>query len=427
MIANLTGVSRIIMPPMPELRPFRGVRYSPLGPLRDLVCPPYDVISPSEQVRLHERHPYNAVRIELPFSDSNEPMERYRSAAKQFRNWLETGVLVTDDAPSMYVYRQDYVAPDGTRGTVAGVIGALDLEEFGENSGVLPHERTMPGPIEDRLMLLRACPVNISPIYGIYRGRGSLSPYFDSLTHRPPDARFSDENGILHRLWAIRAPAEIDMLQDALRSSSIVIADGHHRYETALAYHAEQDGAPGGHDAVMCFCVDADAEGLVVFPYHRVLRTGVGTEEIKERVSSLWGGRPVGAEKAADELARSTQDHPIALVTGDEYLLIEVSHHEVAERLKARSDEWRSLDVVALHEVVLPSLFPEGIHDIAFSTDPIEVDRLVKEEGWSVGVLLRPPAAADVIDVARSGERMPQKASYFWPKAVTGLVFRTLR
>lgn len=135
----------------------------------------------------------------------------------------------------------------------------------------------------------------------------------------------------------------------------------------------------------------------------------------------------MGAEKAADELARSTQDHPIVLVTGDEYLLIEVSHDEVAQRLKSRSDEWRSLDVVALHEVVLPSLFPEGIHDIAFTTDPIEVDRLVKEEGWSVGVLLRPPAAADVIDVARSGERMPQKASYFWPKAVTGLVFRTLR
>jgi uncharacterized protein (DUF1015 family) len=415
------------MPPMPELRPFRGVRYSPLGPLRDLVCPPYDIISPSEQVRLHERHPYNAVRIELPFAEANEPAERYANASKQFRNWLETGVLVTDDAPSMYVYRQDYVAPDGTRGRVAGVIGALDLEEFGAGSGVLPHERTMPGPIEDRLMLLRTLPVNVSPIYGIYRGKGSLSPYFDSLTNRPPDARFTDDGGTLHRLWAIRAPAEIDLLHSALRSSSMVIADGHHRYETALAYHAEKDGSPGGHDAVMCFCVDADSEDLVVFPYHRLVRGGATRREVKDRVLSRWSATPIAADAATVELAESDAAHPMVFVLGDEHFLIEVTETDVDERLAGRSHAWTSLDVVALHEVVLPSMFPDGVHEIAFTKDEGEVRRLVKHENWSAGILLRAPRAAEVIDVARSGERMPQKASYFWPKAVTGLVFRSLR
>src|SRR5919106_3443472 len=216
------------MPPMPELRPFRGVRYTPMGPLKELVCPPYDVISPDEQVRLHERHPYNAVLIELLFSESNPPAERYARAAAQFRAWLEAGVLVPDDAASLYVYRQDYVSPDGGRKRVAGIVGALDLEEFG--TGVFPHERTMPGPIEDRLALLRACPVNISPIYAIYRGGGELRPYIDSLEPRPPDARFVDYAGTLHRVWAVRAPAEIEVIQDAVAAGPMVIADGHHRY-----------------------------------------------------------------------------------------------------------------------------------------------------------------------------------------------------
>jgi uncharacterized protein (DUF1015 family) len=415
------------MPPMPELRPFRGVRYSPMGPLKDLVCPPYDIISSEEQIRLHERHPYNAVRIELPFSESNEPTERYEKAARQFRKWLETGVLVTDDSPSMYVYRQDYVDPHGVRGRVAGIIGALDLERFGVDSGVLPHERTMPGPIEDRLALLRACPVNISPIYGIYRGGAELSPYFDSLTNRPPDARFTDEARTLHRLWAIRAPAEVEMLGAVLRSSSLVIADGHHRYETALAYHTEQDGSPGGHDAVMCFCVDADAEDLMVLPYHRVVKSGASHEEVKERLTATWPSSTLHPTESATALEESKSAHPIVFALGDEDLLIEVLDDDVAKQLSDRAPAWRKLDVVVLHEVVLPTVFPGGIHDVLFTKDKDEVTRLVAEEGWTAGAVLRPPRAEDVIDVARSGERMPQKASYFWPKAVTGLVFRTLR
>jgi uncharacterized protein (DUF1015 family) len=156
------------MPPMPELRPFRGIRYAPVGPLKELVCPPYDIITPEEQIRLHELSPYNAVRIELPFSERHAPAERYEKAARQFREWLEAGILITDDAPCIYVYRQDYVAEaplagGPRRGRVAGVIGALRLGPFGDDTGVLPHEHTMPGPIEDRLALLRACPVNISP------------------------------------------------------------------------------------------------------------------------------------------------------------------------------------------------------------------------------------------------------------------------
>ena len=415
------------MPPMPELRPFRGVRYTPMGPLKELVCPPYDIISPADQVRLHERHPYNAVRIELPFSEGNRPAERYERANMKFREWLERGVLVTDSTPSMYVYRQDYVSPDGGRGRVAGVIGALRLEAFGRDKGVLPHERTMPGPIEDRLALLRACPVNISPIYAIYRGEGRLAPFLDSLSNRPSDARFTDDTGTLHRLWAVHLPAEIEVLGDALAPGPLVIADGHHRYETALAYHAEQNGTPGGHDAVMCFCVDADAEDLVVFPFHRVIKAPARPDEVRRRLLNRFGGTVLEGAAASDALGSATGTHPMAVVLPSDDVLIDVGRDEVAGRLGGRSDAWRSLDVVALHEVVLPELFPEGMLDIVFTKEPAEVARLVRNEGWAAGVLLLPPRAAEVIEVARSGERMPQKASYFWPKALTGLVFRSLR
>jgi uncharacterized protein (DUF1015 family) len=421
------------MPPMPELRPFRGVRYAALGPLKDLVCPPYDIISPADQVRLYERHPYNAVRIELPFSESNHPAERYERAALQFRNWREGGVLFADDAPSLYVYRQDFVVPHGggrtpgTRGRVAGVIGALTLEAFGRDSGVLPHENTMPGPIEDRLALLRACPVNISPIYGIYRGAGDLAPYYDSLEHRPPDARFVDDVNTLHRVWAIRTPGEIDMLSRALGPGPLVIADGHHRYETALAYHAEQGDTFGGHDAVMCFCVDADIEDLVVFPFHRALRAAIDAAEVRHRVLEEYGGKELDHDDAEHALAENDAMHALVLTGPDDAILFEVPAALVEDVVGNRPDAFRSLDVVALHEVVIPRLFGDSLEQIVFTKEAREVRRLVEHDGWTAGMLLRPPGAPEVIEVARSGERMPQKASYFWPKAVTGLVFRSLR
>ncbi|MGH2557107.1 MAG: DUF1015 domain-containing protein, partial [Actinomycetota bacterium] len=241
------------MPLVPELSPFHGIRYAGGSDLRRLVCPPYDIISPEEQAKLYARHPHNAVRVELPFSEAPDEAEeeRYRRADRHFRNWLDEGVLVGDEEGGLYVYRQDFVSRSGTRRRVSGVVGALRLEELGAASGILPHERTMPGPIEDRLALLRACPVNISPIYAIYRAGGGLRPYLDSLEDRPPQARFPDEHGTLHRLWSITAPAELELLGEAVATGPLVIADGHHRYETALAYRDENPGAEPT-DAVMC-------------------------------------------------------------------------------------------------------------------------------------------------------------------------------
>ena len=405
---------------MPELKPFTGVRYSSSSDISELVCPPYDVISPAQQEALYARHPHNAVRLELAMSGR----EAYEGVYDTFLEWLDEGVLRAEEAPSLYVYRQDFVAPGGERRRVAGVLGALKLEPFG--SGVLPHERTMAGPKEDRLALMRACPVNVSPIYAIYRGAGKLQAYLDGLEPRPPAYGFTDDEGIHHRLWVTSAPAEVDLLGDAISVGPLVIADGHHRYETALAFNAEQK-RDGPHDSMMCFCVDADVEDLVVLPYNRAVRTSAPEASIRSTLIESFEGKVVDVDEADALLARSGDDHPFVFRFRDSAVLAHVTDDQVIAGVGDRHPAWRNLDVVALHEVLLPAVAPEGLDDVRFSRDPAEIAGLVEEEGFSFGVLLRALDAPRIVDAARSGERMPQKASYFWPKAITGLVFRPLR
>ena len=413
---------------MPELRAFRGVRYTDTSSIGDLVCPPYDIIPPHEQQRLHDLNAHNAVRLELAVGGGGT--SGYAEVRETFETWIEKGIVDFEDSAALYIYRQDFTAPgEEKRRRVVGVIGARALEEFGTDSGVLPHERTMEGPKKDRLALLRALEMNVSPIYGIYRGGGGLEPWFRDLENRPTAARLADDQRILHRLWVITAPAEIEMLSNAVAATPLVIADGHHRYETALAYHREKEGSPGEHDAIMCFCVDADSEDLVVLPYNRAFKVEA-KEELhenlhKHRKKELPTPRP-GSREAQESLRDSASDHPFIFLTTGGSSLVEISDNEVVEAVGERASAWRDLDVVALHEALLPRLAPGGVEELVFSKDPEEIARLV-DEGWDAGVLLKALNAAQIVDVARSGERMPQKASYFWPKALTGLVFRSLQ
>jgi uncharacterized protein (DUF1015 family) len=404
---------------MPQLRPFAGIRYSSTDEISYLVCPPYDVISQEEQRRLHALHQNNAIRLEL--AEPQPGPNKYAHVGDTFRTWLEEGVLIDEDMPALYVYRQDFIDEDGRPRQVTGVIGALELESFGERSGVLPHERTMPGPKEDRLALMRACPANISPIYAIYRSGGSLRPIYDALDELPPIYRWVDETKVRHRLWSVTGPTETATLTEALRPGPLVIADGHHRYETALAFHEESRDRPGDHDSIMCFCVDADSEEISVLPYNRVLRSDVEPSLIRSRLEDSFQARPT----TENDFTAEETDHLFTVVLPDVTLTASVTDAQVVAATGERHPAWRALDVVALHEVLIPQVFGDRV-ELSFSKDREEVTDLVTEGGWTAGFLLKALNASEIVDVAGSGERMPQKASYFWPKAVTGLVFHSL-
>ncbi len=374
------------------------------------------MIPPAEQDALYERHPNNAIRLELAKTEGD-----YSNVAATFESWLREEVLEVETEPALYVYRQDFTV-EGVKRRVVGVIGALGLEPFGKDAGVLPHERTMPGPKKDRLALLEACPVNFSPIYAIYRAGGGLTDFYETIATRPPIYRFLDGAGVLHRLWVVTAAGEKELLESSVAPGPLVIADGHHRYETALAYNERHSSEPGEHDSIMCFCVDADDAELVVLPYNRTLE--LPSESI-ERLAATFHTESIELQNARNGLEGSKADHAFVFVTADEALLVELSDTDVASTLGDRAAAWRALDVVVLHEVVFPAITTGELRALAFTRDPEEVIGAARE--GRVGILMRAVAPTQVVDVAASGERMPQKASYFWPKAITGLVFRSLR
>ena len=256
---------------MPRFEPFTGIRYDPDAvDLDRVVAPPYDVISPEERHALGERDPHNVVHVDLPVDEPGR--DRYTAAGCRLDEWLAEHVLVEDEEPAFYVYRMGYHDAHGRPRQTSGVIGALELSVPGEGD-VLPHERTMSKPKDDRLNLLRSCRANLSPIWVL-----SLAEGLSGLCELPgpPDARCTDDEGVHHRLWRITQPGIVSALTDAVASAPVVIADGHHRYETALAYRDERraEGAgPGDHDLLMAYAVELADEQLTIDPIHRLLST----------------------------------------------------------------------------------------------------------------------------------------------------------
>ncbi|HLX88166.1 MAG TPA: DUF1015 domain-containing protein, partial [Acidimicrobiales bacterium] len=251
---------------VPRFEPFAGLRYDPSVPLHEVIAPPYDVVGPEERAELARRHRANAIHVELPVEDREAGIDRYAHAASLLRAWEDEGIVLGDTAPVFYAYRMTALGGDRT----TGVIGALGCEPIGGD--VLPHEQTIPKDKSDRLDLLRATRTNLSPIWGLSLTDGLSALYEQSS---PALAHATDDEGVLHELWVIDDPATIDAIRLSVGSSPIVIADGHHRYETALAYQSERraarDGARGAYDLVMALVVELAPGQLTVRPIHRTI------------------------------------------------------------------------------------------------------------------------------------------------------------
>lgn len=432
---------------MAEVRPFAGLRYDPavVGDLASVVCPPYDVIPAEAQREYYQRSPYNAIRLELPLSEPNEaPGERYRHAGRTFREWLRAGVLKPEARPAIYVYDQEFSLYGRTQRR-RGLAVALRLEEWSRGV-VLPHEATHAKPKADRLALMRACAANLSPLFALYDDqRGVVAEELGRATQLPPTVELLDEQGDRHALWVISEPALVAAVAAALSEQPLYMADGHHRYETALAYRDEQPQRGGSGDEAYRFVLTVlsavEDRGLVILPTHRVVR-GVDPMRLATLLQVLerwFTVEPLPDDEALlrEALAEVGRDAPAfgicAPALGDarvRLLRLRDAGAAAAHMPQDHSAAWRQLDVSVAHALILEQslgLVPEMIEDqVVYTRDAAEALRAVREGQGQLALLLNATRVAQVCAVAQARDRMPQKSTYFYPKVLTGLVVHHL-
>jgi uncharacterized protein (DUF1015 family) len=398
---------------VPRFEPFQGLRYRPeVAPLAQVIAPPYDVISASERSHLASRHRANAVLVELPEADLSGGRDRYAVAADLFARWQAKGILLADPGRSLYPYRM--TDPSGRATT--GVIGALGLADPGEESDILPHEQTLPKPKSDRLDLLRATRANLSPIWGLSMAAG-ITATFDP-TDDDPVADVYDDDGVRHQLWVLSDADTVAAVGTAVATAPVVLADGHHRYETARAYQAERrqanGGAPGSYDLVMALVVELSEDQLTVGAIHRTIS---GLPDDFDLVGALAPWFDVVRAGAADDrtLGALAGSSSLTLVTGDQaYLLL--AHPEVQEQ------EGNDLDS-NLIATVLATLPP---HEVMHRHSVAEAMEALRDGEGQAAFLLRPVTVKQIDEWANERRRMPPKTTFFSPKPRTGMVFRSL-
>jgi uncharacterized protein (DUF1015 family) len=379
-----------------------------------VVAPPYDVIDPQERTLLAARHSANAVRVELPEPDHRAGLDRYANAAKLLEEWQEQGILLRDPSPALYAYRM--TSPDGH--ATNGVIGAVGIDDQSAGS-ILPHEQTLPKAKTDRLELLRSTRANLSPIWGLSLSPGLTGHFVQSA---PPDMGAVDDDGVRHELWVLDDPETIDAVRESVATSPLVVADGHHRYETALTYRREpvrpESSSAGngqtGADLLMALVVELSEEQLDVGPIHRVLSGLPDGLDLVDAFASWFEVTRAGDfdERTTGALSASGA---LALVMPSGAWMLSPKDG-TAEAAGAGLDS----SMVALVIAELPD------HELEFSNSWHEAIREVGTERAQAAVLLRPVSVGQIAEWARTGRRMPPKTTYFRPKPRTGMVFRTL-
>lgn len=387
---------------MPRISPFVGLRYdvSRVGPLERVTAPPYDTVSPAEQHRLEHASPYNVVRLDLGenLSGDDEHENKYMRAASELRRWREEGVLVPTGGPAHFAYEMRFKFHGAPR-RVRGVICLVDLEDWG--GSIVPHERTMPGPVEDRLRLMRAVRANLSCVHAVYAGPSRpLAALLEQTCASAPTAELVDEAGVVHRMWTVADDGEVAR---SLADEVLLIADGHHRYTMALRYRDEMraEHGPGPWDRVMMLLVDAVTEDPPVLPVHRILTSGTVPSR-GTRVHSL--------EEILDEVNDDALIYGVAMYEDDALV------HRVAALSGCPPT------VRALHEQVLCGADGE----LLFTPDAVEAEEAVREGRASAAFFLPATNAARIRSVIEGGQRLPQKSTFFWPKPRTGMVIRPL-
>ena len=434
---------------MPNIQPFEGLRYNlaQIGSLSDVVAPPYDVIDPALQDALYEKHPNNVVRLilnkMLPTDD--EQNNRYTRSARELKNWKEEGVLQKDSKPAIYVYHEIFTA-NGKEYTRKGFMCGCEAVPFGEGM-VFPHEITMSGPKLDRLMLTTACKTNFSQIFGLYPDeKNEVQNLLEEATLNLTPLEATDHLGVIHRMWVVDDQEVVAKVVEMMGPKPIFIADGHHRYETACNYRKqvrEQGLLTTDHPAnhVLMVCVAMEDPGLIVLPTHRLFRNV--KEFSQEDLFALLGDTfaittvgegPAAAAKAWTMIEMQDDQGTMALYTGKDrkWSLIrqtEAGRAKMDEVAAERQPEWRALGVAILHRLVIDKLLgleghdkPKYVHEVAEVVENLEN----KADEFPLAALVSPATVAQIQELSLVRERMPAKSTYFYPKLITGFVFKPL-
>lgn len=438
---------------MAQIIPFRGTLYNPaaVGAVREVVAPPYDIIDPAGQKALHDRHPQNIIRLELSLDQpgDNAANNRYTRAAATLRDWMNRGTLKRDAQPTIYYHTIEYTPPSSDartpKKTLRGFLITTKLEPL-DSGHIYPHENTRSAAKTDRLNLLQACKANLSPIWLLYSDPlNAILSLLENVTKGTP-ARidFQDDSGCQQRLWAVTDQAVLKQIVDTMQSKPLFIADGHHRYETALNYQRlrrEQAGSPAGlqpYDGVLMLLSPLEDPGLTVLPTHRVTTTPLPSYE---KVKALMGEKfeleefpftdntqtTVRAQfiEALRTNGRTVPTFGLALKGENRYVTLAL---KAAHRPTAQASPRARLDVSLLQQFVVAVLCPtqQEQEAILYTKDDHEALDWVAGGTGTGALLLNATKVSEVQAVATAGERMPHKSTYFYPKPLTGLVINVM-
>jgi uncharacterized protein (DUF1015 family) len=419
---------------MADVQPLRALHYDQpvAGPLQDLAAPPYDVIDDPQRAELVSRSPYNVVGIDLPRAESDG--DPYDAAAQLLARWREEGAIVQDDEPAIWALTQDYTTPEGREMTRRGFLARVRVEDYGPGR-IRPHERTHPGPKEDRLRLTRATNANLSPIFSLYSDPDRLawSAIEDSLDG-DAWAEVTDDDGTVHRVWRVGDPDVLSVVHEALGDAELLIADGHHRYETARVY-AEEVGGEGPHRYVLMCLVALEDPGLTVFPTHRLVR-GLRPDQHETLAIALRRDFEI-EEVTREELVPAPGGGPLELGYIDAHFRrpfrLRLRDQSIADAaLEGHAEAYRGLDTAVLEALILKGaleMTEESIahfEGIGYARDDEDAIASVERGDYDCAFLMRPAPVSQIRDVAQAAENMPPKSTYFFPKVLTGLIFNPL-
>ena len=438
--------------------PFKGVLYDPkkVDNFTNVTAPPYDIISPEQQEAYYNQSPHNVIRLILgkEFPDDTESNNRYTRSADFFNEWQNESLLVRDEEPAFYFYHQEFPAPDGKKFSRDGFVGLVRLEDK-DKGVIIPHEKTLDKPKEDRLKLMKACSANFSAIFSLFPDpEDSVGQLLRGGLSSPPLFEVTDGEGTLHQLWRVSQREIIAQVTQSMEKTSLFIADGHHRYETALNYRAymnadnSKTAGKESYNYVMMYLTSMEASGLLILPYHRVIHNidnfnfNAFEHELKEYFTvtsfpfkkdneeEVWERFNTALQESGDRLPSfgmyGSGQHSFHLLC-----LKENIYQSLADDQES-SASLKKLDVNVIESFIFKKVLGITSKDlqqqenISYVHDSREGFELVKERGYQLAFLLNSTKSSEISDIAARGETMPQKSTFFYPKLLSGLVINRI-